>query len=148
MEKNIKNSLITILTASLLVSCSSTLVPVENLTPQELIQYGQNEYEASNYQNALYYYNTAIDKFGDQASVFVEARYETGHIYMKKKDYTNAVAAFDEVIYVYDHAPAGTVPAAYTKLSKIELAKIPESKVTQARAEIEKARKEAESEKN
>lgn len=111
-----------------LSSCGSVPKEIPEMTSQELIQYGQTNYENSNYKAALAYFNTAVERFGDWPSVYVEARYEIGHVYMKQKKYSLAEPIFNEIIEIYRSSTPGTIPAAYNKLSQIELAKIQEKK--------------------
>jgi outer membrane protein assembly factor BamD (BamD/ComL family) len=105
-------------------SCSSTPKEIPEMTSQELIQNGQTNYEAGNYKAALVWYETAIERFSDWPNVYIEARYEIGHVYMKQKKYTKAQAVFNEIIEIYKNSTPGSLPAAYKKLAEIELAKI------------------------
>lgn len=130
MKKNLKKTLASIifaLSASTFFSCASTPkeIPME-LTAQELIQKGQDEFESRDYKNALRYYNAVTERYSDSLPVYVEASYEIGHIYMKQKKYDQAKTIFNEIIDIYSKTAPGDVPGAYEKLSKLELAKIPE----------------------
>lgn len=110
-----------------LASCASTQVEIpEELTAQELIQKGQDRFESKDYKNALRYYNAVTERYADSLPVYVEASYEIGHIYMKQKKYEQASAVFNEIIGLYSKTSPGEVPGAYEKLSKLELAKIPQ----------------------
>lgn len=113
-----------IMTVSLFYSCNSVPKNIPEMTSQELIQNGQSNYEAGNYPAALAYYNTAVERFSDWPAVYVEARYEIGHVYMKQKKYNLAKNIFNEIIEIYKNSTPGSLPAAYKKLSEIELAKI------------------------
>lgn len=129
MKKNLKNEIVSILAVSALAlaSCASTPkeIPME-LTAQELIQNGQDRFEKGDYKNSLRYYNAVTERYSDSLPVYVEASYEIGHIYMKQKKYNLAKVVFDEIIGIYSKTAPGDVPGAYEKLSKLELAKIPE----------------------
>lgn len=129
MKKNLKNEIVSIFAASVLAlaSCASTPkeIPME-LTAQELIQNGQDRFEKGDYKNSLRYYNAVTERYSDSLPVYVEASYEIGHIYMKQKKYNQAKAVFDEILDIYSTTAPGDVPGAYEKLSKLELAKIPE----------------------
>ena len=127
MTKKIR-LLITLAASALIFSVSScTSVPEEipEMTSQELIQHGQSCFESANYKGALTYFNTAIERFNDWPNVYIEARYEIGHVYMKQKKYTQAEPIFNELLELYKNSTPGTYPAAYRKLAEIELAKIP-----------------------
>ncbi|WP_147614198.1 outer membrane protein assembly factor BamD [Treponema pectinovorum] len=107
-------------------SCNSVPKEIpENLTAQELIQNGQSNFEIGNYKAALAYYEEATLRFRDWPSVYIEARYEIGHLYMKQKKYENAEPIFNEILEIYKSSAPGSIPAAYKKLSEISLAKIP-----------------------
>ena len=119
-----------VLAASLItISCKSTEVVIdETMTPQQLIQNGQNEYQSGRYKNALKYYQAVIDRPEVSQASYVEARYEIGHLYMKKKNYKAAKPIFEEIQEIFANTLPGTLPAAYSKLAEIELAKIPDTR--------------------
>lgn len=110
-------------------SCSSVPKEIpENLTSQELIQKGQECYENANYEGALAYYETAVARFSDWPSTYIEAKYEIAHVYMKQKKYEKAEAIFNEILQMFKSAAPGSYPAAYKKLSEIGLQKISETR--------------------
>lgn len=111
------------------VSCKSTEVVIDDtMTPQQLIQSGQNEAQKGKYKNALKYYQAVIDRPEVTPANYVEARYEIGHLYMKKQNYKAARPIFEEIQELFLNTMPGTLPAAYNKLADIELAKIPNTK--------------------
>lgn len=116
-------------------SCATVKEIPENLTVSQLIQKGQSEYTAGRYANAEVYFSVAIQRFGTDAAVYVEAKYELGHLYIKTKDYKNAYSALTEVISIYDYASSSGIPTAYKKLSQIELEKIPANVLSTLSAE-------------
>lgn len=107
-------------------SCTSvpTEIP-EHLTSQELIQNGQSNFEVGNYKAALVYYEATAERFKDWPAVYIEARYEIAHVYIKQKKYESAEPIFNEILEIYKNSSPGSLPAAYKKLSEIALAKIP-----------------------
>lgn len=108
-----------------IVSCNSVPKEIpETLTAQELIQQGQNSFEKGNYKAALAYYNTVVDRYKDFPAIYIEARYEIAHLYMKQKKYDLAVPILNEIRDIYPKSTPGTLPAAYYKLAEIELSKI------------------------
>lgn len=132
MSKNLK-SVASVFSAVLFLmplffSCTSVPEEIPEMTSQELIQNGQANFESGNYRLALAYYNTAVERFSDWTDVYIEARYEIGHIYMKQKKYSLAEPVFTEILDIYRNSRPGLYPAAYKKLSEIELAKIPHKK--------------------
>ncbi len=139
MKKLIINTIKAVLFSTVIIfaSCKSAPVISDSMSAPELIQHGQNEFENGNYKDALLYYNTAIDRYGNDGQTFVEAYYEIGHIYMKQKKYEDAVRTFDELIRIYDSTGYGVLPAAFKKLSQLELEKIPQEEQKKIRARID-----------
>ena len=107
------------------VSCRTVKDIPEDLTAPQLLQRGQSCYDNADYKSAEVYYKTTIDRYGDDTNTYIEAKYELAHLYVKRKNYEKAKAALDEILELYDYAPAGSLPPAYKKLAQIEMAKIP-----------------------
>ena len=116
-------------TAVIFTSCRTVKDIPEGLTAPQLLQRGQSFYDAADYKTAEAYFLETIDKYGDDTNTYIEARYELAHLYIKTKEYDKAQAALEEILELYDYAPAGSLPAAYKKLSLIELEKIPNRSV-------------------
>lgn len=107
-------------------SCASNAPIPQDLTAKQLIQNGQDSFSSGKYKMALRYYNELLNRFGtSDMSIFVEAKYEIGHIYMKQKKYNEARTNFNEIVDLYAATMPGVLPGAYLKLSKVELEKIP-----------------------
>ena len=125
--------LITILLGSifgfLTTGCSTLKEVPEDMSAAQLIQQGQNAYGLGDYKAAQMYYNAVIDRFGDDTSTYVEARYELGHLFLKTKDYKKAYAAFSEILELYDSASGSEVPPSYKKLAEIGIERIPENRI-------------------
>ncbi|MBQ9207269.1 MAG: tetratricopeptide repeat protein [Treponema sp.] len=114
---------------SLFLSCSS--VPKEipdDLTAQELIQKGQNEFENGRYKASLAYYNAVTERYADTPPVYLEAYYEIGHLYLKQKKYSKAEVIFQDILDIYAQSQPGTLPGSYHKLSQLGLEKIQNKK--------------------
>lgn len=108
-------------------SCQSVPeIPLE-MSAQEMIQNGQSAYEDGKNKVALAYFNEVVARYGDDPALYIEARYEIAHLYMKKKDYEHAVPILEEIRDIYPKVQPGTLPGAYEKLAKLELAKVPAS---------------------
>lgn len=126
------------------VSCHTVKDIPEDLSAEQLIQLGQNAYGSANYKNAERYYKTVIVRYGADTSIYVEARYELGHLYIKQRKYDEAYASFKEILDIYATATPGTLPGAYNKLAQLEMAKIPADKLPKTEAtEIQPASEEA-----
>lgn len=123
--KKITILLSTLMLSFAFVSCGSTQEIPEDLTSSQLMQQGQNAYASGSYELAEKYYLETIARFGDDTQIYIEARYELGHLYMKTKNYPKAYINFNEIIQIYEVAPAGSYPPAYKKLAQNGLAAIP-----------------------
>ena len=97
------------------------------MSAQEMIQNGQAAYEDGKNKVALAYFNEVVARYGDDPALYIEARYEIGHLYMKSKDYEHAVPILEEIRDIYPTVQPGTLPGAYEKLANLELAKVPAS---------------------
>lgn len=124
--KKIITSLLALCAVFMIISCNSTKVVPEDYTAAQIIQLGQNAYDSLKYADAEFYYNTVLERFSTEPAVFVEAKYELGHIYMKTKRYDKAKACFTEILEYYDSGLYGMLPGAYKKLAILELERIPE----------------------
>ena len=128
------------------VSCKSAPVVIdETMTTQELIQKGQDAYQEGKYKMALTYYQAVIDKPEITPANYIEARYEIGHLYMKKKNYKAARPIFEEIQELFRNTMPGILPAAYNKLAEMERAKIPDTRqAIQAAKKLEEEKKQQE----
>jgi outer membrane protein assembly factor BamD (BamD/ComL family) len=106
-------------------SCSTVKEIPTDLSAAQLIQLGQDAYGNAQYKNAEIYYRTVISRYGMDNSIYVEARYELGHLYIKEKNYDAAYKSLKEILDLYASTAPGTLPGAYNKLAQIEMAKIP-----------------------
>ena len=102
--------------ALLFAACRTVKDIPEDLTSTQLIQLGQNAYGSAQYKNAETYYRTVIARYGIDSSVYVEARYELGHLYLKQKKYAAAYASFKEILDMYASTTPGVLPGAYNKV--------------------------------
>ena len=127
--KRIMTILFTV-TALMLASCVSNAKIPDNATSTQLIQLGQDAMEVSNYTAAEQYYMAVIQRYGMDTATYIEARYELGHLYLKKKDYTQAYECFSEIVEIFENAEIGYLPAAYKKLAQMGLSNIPNGKLT------------------
>ncbi len=109
----------------IMASCSTIKNIPEDKTSAQIIQMGQNAASINSYNNAIYCYETVIERFGTNPSIFVEAKYEIGYVYLKQKKYDKANTAFSEILQLYD-AMGAALPPAYKKLAEIGMEKIPE----------------------
>lgn len=120
-------SVLTLLLA--LFSCATTKEIPTGLSAAQLIQMGQNESVSGSYKQAEQCYLEVIKKYGMDTAIYIEAKYELGHLYVNRKDYKKAYNAFTEILEIYDNASYGVLPQAYKKLAQIGMSKIPENKL-------------------
>ena len=113
-----------------LSSCKSLPEIPNDLTQAQIIQKGQNAFSAGDYKVAEYYYQTSIQRYGNNTESYIESKYELGHLYLKTKDYDKAEEAFNEIIELYEYAAVGDLPPSYKKLANIGLSKIPKKNNT------------------
>lgn len=96
---------------------------------EQLIQLGQERYNAKDYKNSILCYEEVIKRYGEQPEHYIEARYEIGRIALKQKDYAKAYEYFDEILEIYSSTNLFYLPAAYKKLAQISIDQIPEGSV-------------------
>lgn len=134
MKKNFRLVLVPfILSSFVFISCASIKEIPDDKTAAQIIQMGQNAAFASDYKSAEFCYNTAIERFGTERSVYLEAKYELGRCYLKQKKYEKSYQIMSELLELYDvHGTA--LPGAYKKLSQICISQIPEKKLADIQA--------------
>ena len=121
---------VALIATSIFISCASIKEIPEGKTSAQIIQMGQNAVSSADYQSALLCYQTAIDRYGTNPTVYAEARYEQGHVYLKQKRYDKAYQTFNELVTLYDYNP-GVIPPSYKKLAQIGISKIPAKKLAE-----------------
>ena len=112
----------------ILFSCKTLKEVPEGKTSAQIIQMGQNYAAVSDYKSAVVCYNAVIDRYGTDAAIYVEAKYELGRAYLAQHKYDKAYNTFNEILELYDHYSAA-LPGSYKKLCNISLSQIPESKL-------------------
>ena len=119
--------------AALFTSCKTLKEIPEDKTSAQIIQMGQNYVSNSDYKSAELCYNTVIDRFGTDPSIYVEAKYELGRVYLASRKYDKAYDTFTEILSIYD-AYAAMLPGAYKKLCNISINQITEVKLQEIKA--------------
>ena len=127
MKKLIIISAILTLSA-LFISCRTIKYIPEDKTAAQIMQMGQNCVGNSDYTSAEFCYETAIERYGNDPALYVEAKYELGHAYLRQRKYDKAYAIFTELLDLYDQYGTA-LPGAYKKLCNIGLSQIPEKKL-------------------
>ncbi len=111
---------------SLTAACKSAPKIPEDATYTQLIQMGQDAMGSGNYSASEAYFNTVIKRFGMDTNIYIEAKYELGHMYLKQKQYDEAYACFNEIKGIYEAAEFGQLQTSYKKLCDICIQQIPE----------------------
>ncbi len=120
-------SVLMILAASLVISCKSTRIePSAEADDREIIQMAQTAYEKGYTEDAIYYYDLVIKRFGIDTAVYTEARFEIAHIYLKEKKYAKAAPIYEEILEIYRNSTPGSLKGAFQKLAANDYEKIPE----------------------
>ena len=114
--------------ATLFISCRTIKEIPEEKTAAQIIQLGQNCIGVSDYKSAVFCYETAIERYGSNPAIYVEAKYELAHTYLRQKKYDKAYEIFNELLDLYDKYGTA-LPGAYKKLCNIGLSQIPEKKL-------------------
>ena len=83
----------------------------EDLTPIEYFQLGQEASDKSNYEAALLYYKTFIERFPDDSQRIVEAEFEIAFIYHKLEDEATAREMYQAILDKYSQPGAELLPA-------------------------------------
>ena len=110
-----------------LFSCATVKEIPEDKTPAQILQLGHNASAMGSYKGAELCFKTAIERFGaTDPTVYVEATFELGHIYLKQKKYDEALGCFNAVLDMFEEIPYGLDPS-IKKLCQIDLAKIPDN---------------------
>ena len=129
---SMKNISLLILTALLiLVSAGCKTVPVsvdEDLAPIEYFQLGQEASNKNNWEAALLYYTTFIERFPEDAQRIVEAEFEIALIYHKTGDNDTSEEMFTAILEKYSQSGAEILPAWPKILSEKLLVKVQEEK--------------------
>lgn len=110
-------------------SCATLKSVPEELTAAQIIQMGQNYLVTGDYKSSELCYKTVLERFGTNANIFVEAKYELGNVYFKSKKYDQAYTEFTELLDIYGYSQ-GNLPGAYKKLAQIGIDKIPQNKLS------------------
>ena len=114
-------------------SCLTLKEIPEDKTAAQIIQMGQNYGGVSDYKSAEFCYNTVVERYGSDPSIYVEAKYELGRVYLAQHKYEKAYNIFTELLDLYDSY--GTMlPGSYKKLCNISISQIPELRLQEIQA--------------
>lgn len=97
--------------SSLLAACMT--VPKEiptTLGQSEYFQTAQQYSDKGNYKAALFYYETYIKRFPNDAAHIAEAQYEIAFIYFKMNDYKTSKELFTQLVDRYKQPGSDALP--------------------------------------
>jgi outer membrane protein assembly factor BamD (BamD/ComL family) len=110
---------------SLIAACSSGPVNIpEEISPEELIQRGQEASDRNRYNQAIQYYEAVIERFPSNADAICAAEYEIAFIHYKQKKYDDARDEFHTLLARYSADTEGYLPPEFKILSEKVLEKI------------------------
>ena len=69
-------------------------------------------------------YEILLQRYGMNPAIYVEARYEIAHVYVKQKKYKDAEPILLELKEIYDSSAPGALPGAYRKMAMKDLEKV------------------------
>ncbi len=129
-KRTITLSAVIILLLLTAAGCASRPVALETDTPDQLIQKAQESYDKGNSYDAVYFYQTMLDWYGDSnAEYLVIGKYEIAHLLVKQGKTDTAVQYLTELLQLYDDETlTQQLPADYRKLATLELNRIKNKK--------------------
>ncbi len=74
----------------------------EGLSQMEFFQRAQTAADQGRYETALLYYNELLERFPDDRSAQIEARYEIAFIAYKQGEYEEAQMLFENILAEYE----------------------------------------------
>jgi outer membrane protein assembly factor BamD (BamD/ComL family) len=123
------NHLIGFLAVSVLIlGCASgrhVVIP-EDVTPEELIQRGQEASDRNRYKLALRYYEAVLERYASNSDLIIAAEYEIAFIHYKKKRYSLSKDGFNAILERYNGPDEEILPPQFKILSAIVLERIAE----------------------
>jgi outer membrane protein assembly factor BamD (BamD/ComL family) len=91
---------------AVLPGCSSgpPVIP-EDLSVMQFFQRAQEESDSSDWDNALFYYETFIERHPEDSPNIMAARYEIAYIHYKQGEDRRAANEFQEILSFYETTP-------------------------------------------
>lgn len=109
--RNVRRAALAWATLVFIFGCASVPTDIpEDLTAPELFQRAQEAVDQSNFRAAEVYYQTALDRFGDNPEVAVIAEYELGFLAYRQGNLAEARPFFEAVMRRYDTPAAAQLP--------------------------------------
>ena len=106
------------------------------LSPDEIVQLAQSNYNSGRTSVAEYYYKLLLQRYGMDTTNYIIGRFELAHLYIKKKNYEQAVPMLQEIVQIYETSVPGALPGEYVKLARMDLEKVPPEKLEEITARL------------
>ncbi len=112
MKKKINLTVPVSLIILIISACQTIPLSIEeDLSPIEYFQKGQEASNKRNWETALLYYRTFIDRFPEDSKKIVEAEFEMAFVYYKTGELEVAEEMFSAILEKYKQAGADILPA-------------------------------------
>ncbi|MDR0555112.1 MAG: hypothetical protein LBG76_10005 [Treponema sp.] len=120
--------------ALFIIGCASGAVQLsQDMSPEELMQRGQEAADRNRYGVALRYYTEIRERFSSNMSMVCAAEYEIAHVHYKQKKYDLAKDELNALLARYDGSDAELLPPQFKRLCAIVLGRIDEKEQSQER---------------
>jgi len=107
------------LTVIFMISCATRPIVIsEDLSPQELIQRGQEASDRYRYSVALQHYEALIERFPFHTDFVIAAEYEIAFIHFRQRRYYMARTGFTDILERYNAPDAALLPPQFRVLSE------------------------------
>lgn len=104
-----------------------------DISPEELIQLGQEAADRNRYNLALQYYQKILDLFPGNAVMVCTAEYEVAFVQYKQKKYSSAKTGFSSLLDRYSASGGEQLPPKYKRLCTIVLQRIEDKEIQRQR---------------
>lgn len=109
------------------VGCASTKAGIPaDISEQELFTLAQLAFDDGNLKLSQFYYETLIEKFSDNQTTEISAKYEIAHLLVRKGDKTEAKVLLQDILANYTEETMYSLPPEYKKLAQLELDRLTE----------------------
>ena len=105
--------LLALLVVALLLPACQTEIPEipEDLSQPELFQRAQDAADENEWQVALHYYETFMERYPEDEENVVAAEYEIAFIHYKMEEYRTSRELFEEILQKYEEDEDDSLPA-------------------------------------
>jgi outer membrane protein assembly factor BamD (BamD/ComL family) len=105
-------------------ACATERQITDETSPEELVQYAQEEMDLNHYKQALNHYELILERFPGNDYMICTAKYEIAFIHYKQKKYEEARSEFEALLERYNTPDEELLPAQFKILTNIVLKQI------------------------